>query len=118
MKKKMWKSGPSLNKVHKKIEAENRIKEILNDPGFKKIMRDERIQGMDDAMDAFQIITALYLCQNFRCKGVGVKKFLDFTMEQIQCLQKDVNHLVIKNQEVAMMSGVNVIEYIRKLRGE
>ena len=118
MKKTMWKSGPSLNKIHRKIEAEKRIKEVKNDPGFKKAMQEERIQGMEDAMDAFQIITALYLCQKFRCKGPGVKNFLDFTMEQIQCLQKNVNHLVEKNQEVEELSGVNVIEYMREMRGE
>ena len=104
-----------LDKIHKKVEHDKKMEAIFNDYRFKKYLQAVKIEAQEDAFDAFVLITAKYLCGNFRCKEAGVLKFLDFADEQMKCVEKDANHFLNLNDELREDIGLDWLkERMRK----
>lgn len=103
-----------LDKIHKKAEHDKKMKAIFNDYRFKQYLQAVKIEAQEDAFDAFVLITARYLCDNFRCKEAGVLKFMDFADEQMKGVEKDANHFVKLNDGLREDIGLDWLKERRK----
>ena len=107
-----------LDKIHKKAAHEKQMQEIFNDYRFKQYLQAVKIEAQEDAFDAFVLITARYLCDNFRCKEQGVLKFLDFADEQMKCVEKDANYFLKLNDGLKEDIGMDWLNARLKKKGE
>ena len=108
-----------LDKLHKKAEHDRKMDAIFNDYRFQKYLTAVKIEAQDSAFDAFVLIAARYLCNNFRCKENGVAKFLDFADEQMKCVKKDANYFFKLNDGLKEDIGMDWLkERMRKMEGE
>ena len=97
-----------LDKYRKRYEAEKKAKEIMNTPVFKEAMKEENIRATANAIGRLAFIACEFLENNHGYKKVGLKKFLKYLSDCIDCTETDDEFFITHEKYYKEMFDLDV----------
>ena len=100
------------DKALKKAKKDKLVKEVLNDPRFKKQRQEENHEFLLKAYACMCMAALDYLFREFDFQQDKAKDFLDFVKKQERYMEQDSQYFNALNEALIDDVGFDVLEYM------